>query len=430
MSRTQKQHHIFFLTLFCGGALLFFVGFSLFDAVSAQIPPGGLLPPCDFYGDPEHGRAAETYGLGAFVQLAANIMKLIWGIVGSLALLMFVWGGFQWLTAAGEESRVKAGWDTFINATIGIVIILGSWVIINTIMLFVINPQAGFKVADIFGQSWVTLATQDSICVNVAANARGAVPAPPPGVAASGSANVTSIYRAAYTSCNDLPGVQFLPEPANGQNCTIVCQNEARNRATATQSVAVDNAVHIPGKNCCCSFSVRAVGEGCGTNTPYREGTRGCAIDQYCDQRNPQQCRKKKPDGDTCGENYECVSEYCNVNANPKTCGQPISTVEGICCYNILKTGGIFGLSHDWSAEAIRAKDTECYAGSNKLSILNANMTTENIRFCKKTGTVPETRVCGEKKSVTGPAVSGYKWKKFPDNILQSNFPGVSCESR
>ncbi|MBI4599887.1 TrbC/VirB2 family protein [Candidatus Uhrbacteria bacterium] len=172
MSRAEPYRTVFFLTLL-GVAAVVAIGFFFPESANAQIP-ASIVPQCDW----EKG---QTYGLGAFILLASNIMKLIWGITGTLALVMFIWGGFQWLTAAGEESRVKAGWDTFINATIGILIVLGSWVIINTLILFLVSPGTGFTAANLFGRaSWVEIATKDNtVCIDSAKLARGYVPPPP-----------------------------------------------------------------------------------------------------------------------------------------------------------------------------------------------------------------------------------------------------------
>ncbi|MBI4253162.1 hypothetical protein HY623_03240 [Candidatus Uhrbacteria bacterium] len=136
--------------------------FFLFPGeVSAQ---EGIIPQCAW-------AAGETYGLGAFTLLAINVLKFIWGILGSLALVMFVWGGFLWLTARGEENQIKQGWDTLVNAAIGLLIVLGSWLIINTIILSLTTPGDWSKVARVFSKDWSELVRGD-ICVNVAASVK------------------------------------------------------------------------------------------------------------------------------------------------------------------------------------------------------------------------------------------------------------------
>ena len=61
------------------------------------------------------------------------VLKGVLGLVGSLALLMFVYGGFLWLTAMGEDKRVKQGWDTMTWAALGIAVIFASYAIVTLI---------------------------------------------------------------------------------------------------------------------------------------------------------------------------------------------------------------------------------------------------------------------------------------------------------
>jgi len=55
------------------------------------------------------------------------------GLLAILALLMVVMGGFSWITAAGNETKITAAKTTLVQAIIGLVIGLGSFVLLNTI---------------------------------------------------------------------------------------------------------------------------------------------------------------------------------------------------------------------------------------------------------------------------------------------------------
>jgi len=55
-------------------------------------------------------------------------------IVGALVLLMFVWGGFKWLTSAGSPEKVKTGTQTMIWAAIGAVIVFASYIILQNVL--------------------------------------------------------------------------------------------------------------------------------------------------------------------------------------------------------------------------------------------------------------------------------------------------------
>ncbi len=88
-----------------------------------SIPP--IVPDC--------ARNATTAipGIDCVLQAFSNVAKLILGITGSVALLMFVWGGFFILTAAGNESQVTKGKTYIKNAVIGIIIIVSAGYLID-----------------------------------------------------------------------------------------------------------------------------------------------------------------------------------------------------------------------------------------------------------------------------------------------------------
>ena len=68
--------------------------------------------------------------------LINQIIKVALGIIGALTLLMFVWGGFQWLTSAGNPEKVSAGTQTMIWAVIGVVLVLASYVLLSTFLSY------------------------------------------------------------------------------------------------------------------------------------------------------------------------------------------------------------------------------------------------------------------------------------------------------
>lgn len=59
--------------------------------------------------------------------LIGRIIKGILGLSGAIALLMFVYGGLVYLTAQGERERIERGKNTLIWATVGLVVIFGSY---------------------------------------------------------------------------------------------------------------------------------------------------------------------------------------------------------------------------------------------------------------------------------------------------------------
>lgn len=71
--------------------------------------------------------------------LIGRVIQAALGISGSLALLMFVWGGFLWLTSGGKPERIKKGQDTLLWSAIGIAVIFGAYAIVN----FLITSASG-----------------------------------------------------------------------------------------------------------------------------------------------------------------------------------------------------------------------------------------------------------------------------------------------
>ena len=63
-----------------------------------------------------------------FGELIGNILKIIYPLAGIALFLLILYGGFTWLTSAGDPEKVRKGIDTIVNAVIGIVIIVFAYV--------------------------------------------------------------------------------------------------------------------------------------------------------------------------------------------------------------------------------------------------------------------------------------------------------------
>lgn len=64
-------------------------------------------------------------------QLIGKVIQAVLGLVGSLALLMFVYGGLTWMTAAGNGDKVQKGKDILVWSVIGLVVIFSSYVLVK-----------------------------------------------------------------------------------------------------------------------------------------------------------------------------------------------------------------------------------------------------------------------------------------------------------
>jgi len=71
---------------------------------------------------------------GVVPMLIGRFVRLIVSISGSLALLMFIWGGFRFIWARGNDKEVQAAKDIITWSVSGLVVILLGYVIVSFIV--------------------------------------------------------------------------------------------------------------------------------------------------------------------------------------------------------------------------------------------------------------------------------------------------------
>lgn len=89
----------------------------------------------------------ETMGCGqdpedaneVFSSTVVNIINAVLGIIGVVAVIFIVYGGFLYLTSAGDSSKVKKGKDALMYAVIGLVIVGLAYAIVNFVVINIIN---------------------------------------------------------------------------------------------------------------------------------------------------------------------------------------------------------------------------------------------------------------------------------------------------
>jgi len=64
-------------------------------------------------------------------KLIGTAIKTIMGLIGSIALVMFVYGGVLWMTAMGNSEREKKGREVIVWSGLGVVVILISYIIVD-----------------------------------------------------------------------------------------------------------------------------------------------------------------------------------------------------------------------------------------------------------------------------------------------------------
>lgn len=100
---------------------------------------GSMEPLVPMKGEQKKAYDTGNYTLNDLVQTGINITKIILGTVGSLALLMFVYGGIMMLISSGNSEKVSQAKGIIMAAVIGLVIIFTSYIIVR----FVISALEG-----------------------------------------------------------------------------------------------------------------------------------------------------------------------------------------------------------------------------------------------------------------------------------------------
>ncbi|MDD4290237.1 MAG: pilin [Patescibacteria group bacterium] len=73
-------------------------------------------------------------GTTSIPDLMGTIIATLLGVVGSLSLVMFIYGGILWIISGGNEDNVKKGKETLKWAVFGIVIVFASYGILNFVI--------------------------------------------------------------------------------------------------------------------------------------------------------------------------------------------------------------------------------------------------------------------------------------------------------
>ena len=66
--------------------------------------------------------------------LVGRLIKVLLGLSGSVALLMFVWGGFQYLWSAGDPGKVSKGKEIIKNAVLGLFLVFFAYSIVSAVI--------------------------------------------------------------------------------------------------------------------------------------------------------------------------------------------------------------------------------------------------------------------------------------------------------
>ena len=104
----------------------------------------GAAPPTILPTECQGAQAAEECGICQLAQLVTNLLNFaIYGAVIAAAVL-FAWTGFKFLTSRDNSGALTAAKKMFWNVILGLVIVLVAWLIVNTIVSFMVGTGNPF----------------------------------------------------------------------------------------------------------------------------------------------------------------------------------------------------------------------------------------------------------------------------------------------
>jgi len=82
------------------------------------------------------GAASSLFGTGGLINTISNV---VFGLVGTIAVLYLILGGISYITSQGDQKKIEGAKNTILYAIVGIVIVIASYAIAS----FVINTFKG-----------------------------------------------------------------------------------------------------------------------------------------------------------------------------------------------------------------------------------------------------------------------------------------------
>jgi cytochrome bd-type quinol oxidase subunit 2 len=86
----------------------------------------------------------KTSGYDPYISVAeiiSLVIKSFLGLLGIIFVILIILGGYNWMTAAGEEEKVNKAKDTLKRAIIGLIIVVSAYAI--TYFVFTNLPGGG-----------------------------------------------------------------------------------------------------------------------------------------------------------------------------------------------------------------------------------------------------------------------------------------------
>ncbi|EKE07511.1 MAG: hypothetical protein ACD_18C00064G0010 [uncultured bacterium] len=110
------------------------LGLVISPVMTLAAPTGGAGTATDTLGisvieDGSGGEGGIALGTSDLRDTAVNIINIALSMLGIIAVVIILIGGFQWMTAGGDDGKVETARKWIFSGIIGLAIILSAWAI-------------------------------------------------------------------------------------------------------------------------------------------------------------------------------------------------------------------------------------------------------------------------------------------------------------
>ena len=106
------------------------------NVLAVSTTPGGFGSQNSTYNPDVPGASAGLQGDSLILTIKNGINWLL-GLLGLIALIILLWGGFQMVTAAGDDGKYKAGFKILKQAGVGLLFIGLAWLFVSLIFFVI-----------------------------------------------------------------------------------------------------------------------------------------------------------------------------------------------------------------------------------------------------------------------------------------------------
>lgn len=92
------------------------------------------------------GVTDETGEAPGIEEIIGNIIQAALIMIGTIFLVLIVYGGYLWMTARGNQEQVKKAKDIVIQASIGLVLVLAAWAITFFILIATLEATKIYEI--------------------------------------------------------------------------------------------------------------------------------------------------------------------------------------------------------------------------------------------------------------------------------------------